>query len=151
MKDLIVIGLFCITLVFSACSSGFKGGYVGQAEISTFVRNDTTKGEKEVFEKVLALITPEGGAATIDFSDTTSIRNCKLQLKSLAERPKYDAGQTCEVVVNGATEKFTVDGISLTNGTDSGGKMYINVEGWTYATGRNHVRINFSGERYEKK
>lgn len=153
MKNLILIGLICLTLIGGACSKGFQGGYRGDAAIETFKQNNTADTAKASPSDIFALVTNEDGG-TIEFSETDAIKNCKLKVDSLTVNPELPAGQTCQVNVGGEIIPFTVDDIYFTHWTKNETTLFINVTGKTsdaYKDGRVHVSIVFKGKPYDKK
>jgi hypothetical protein len=144
MKKLIVTGLFCLTLISSACSSSIKGGYVGTARLSGLVDVDGLKEDwSEEGQKVFALVTVEGKTRTVDFSDTDLIRNCELH--------EGGFGQTCGVNIKGIPEVLKVNSLSVISASAVGpGGIMIEVQGIS-SKSKTFVTVHFSGLPYAKK
>jgi hypothetical protein len=153
MKNIILIGLFCMTLTFSACSSSSKGVYVGEVTIKTFPQSGDGKETEKEYKEVIATVTEEGGG-TIEFSNIDAIKNCKIQLKSLEKSPGFTKEETCKIAVDGITESFTMNRIALNESNDDPDRMTLHIVANTSGSSmvsKIIATIIFRGERYGKK
>lgn len=151
MKNLFVIGLLCLAVVFSiSCSRKISGGYTGKARISGLLEKviDGVKyGGKESWEQtdetVFALVKDDGGKRTVEFTDTSLMENCRLVEGVL--------GQICEIDIKGKTEKLKIDNVSFTDASSVGENgVMISFQGLTSQSDI-FVTMLFSGVPYEKK
>lgn len=153
MKNIILIGLFCLALTFGACSSSSKGPYVGEVTIRTFPVSGDGKETENEYKDVIATITEEGGG-TIEFSSIDAIKNCKIQLKSLEKSPGFTEGETCKVEFGGRTESFAMNRISLNAFNDNPDVLTLSIVANTsgsYMESKIIASISFIGKRYGKK
>ena len=149
MKNLFVIGLLCLSLVFSvSCSRKISGGYTGKARISGLlekvidgVKYDGNESWEQTDDTAFALVKDDGGTRSVEFSDMSFMENCKLTEGVL--------GQTCEIDIKGTTEKLTVDYVSFTDASAVGEDgVMISFQGLT-SQSNVFVTMLFSGVPYE--
>lgn len=149
LKNLPALGLICLTLSLSACSTKIAGGYVGELRLEGIIDRvvDGVKyGSDEHWTQssrnAFALVKDEGGKRSVEFSDTDLTTNCRLV--------EGEPPETCKIDVKGATKYLRVSSVHFTSASALGeGGAMISFEGLT-EDGKVITGL-FSGTPYEKK
>lgn len=140
MKNLFVIGLFCMTLILSACGSSVGGGYSGRLDITGAL---FAQGSD-----VLAVVGKEGGTQTIDFKESAIIKNCKLRIYTIKEKGS-SGGQKCEITAGGETQTLKVDQAEYFDSSNAGLKA-VNIIFTGSTPGGKTVKVNYEGFQLNK-
>ncbi len=139
MKYLLGIGLFCVGLMCSGCSTSFEGGYEGELSVSGIVAG---KSWTDSENGVIALVKREGGESTLELAETSMFKNCT----ALRE------GATCSVDVDGATESLVVESVNYQSREKvlGPGGVAIFIQGMTKQS-QTFLRYDFKGLPYGKE